>query len=106
MPSAKRLQGRFLLCGDHAQDKFAVSVLLNNGETVVLAQENGPWSMINFLDKATKGSTSKKNRILKFSHYENTVELEFESQNNVTPLSATLDSFFQLPTAIYHAPKQ
>ena len=89
----------------HAQDKFAVSVLLNNGETVVLAQENGPWSMINFLDKATKGSTSKKNRILKFSHYENTVELEFESQNNVTPLSATLDSFFQLPTAIYHAPK-
>lgn len=89
----------------HAQDKFALSVTLENGENVVLAQENGPWSMLRFLDKFTNGSTSKKHRILKFSHYDHAVELEFESQNSVTPLSATLESFLQVPTALYHDTK-
>ena len=38
----------------HAQDTFALSVHLKNGQKIKMAQENGPWGMIKFLSQSRK----------------------------------------------------
>ena len=84
----------------HAKDSFALAVVLKGGQRVQLVEEMGQWSMIKFLMKHSKPSSNPKVRIVRIDHPAYPVELEFETQSNMHPLSAAVQSFFQVPDHI------
>ena len=85
----------------HAKERFALAIKLKNGESVTLAQESGDWAMVKFLMMNDIKSPNERSKIIKIKHYNHHVELEFESQNTMTPLSANMQSFFQVPENIF-----
>ncbi|HAV93710.1 MAG TPA: hypothetical protein DCW33_02445, partial [Proteobacteria bacterium] len=84
----------------HAKDSFALGIVLKGGQRVQLVEEMGQWSMIKFLMKHSKSSSNPKVRIVRIDHPAYPVELEFETQANMHPLSAAVQSFFQVPEHI------
>lgn len=84
----------------HAKERFGLAIVLKGGQRVQLVEEEGEWGMIKFLMKHSPDSNNKKSRIINIKHSAYPVELEFETQANMHPLSASLNSFFQVPKEI------
>jgi type VI protein secretion system component VasK len=84
----------------HAKERFGLAIVLKSGQRVQLVEEEGEWGMIKFLMKHSHANNNKKSRIINVKHTAYPVELEFETQASMHPLSASLNSFFQVPEDI------
>ena len=80
-----------------ANETFTISMTLENGQSVQLTTETGPWSMIKFLKKSSQKNNRTKKHILKLENYQHHLELEFDSQNAINPLSVDINRILTPP---------
>ncbi|MEC8882607.1 MAG: type VI secretion protein IcmF/TssM N-terminal domain-containing protein [Pseudomonadota bacterium] len=84
----------------YANEAFTISMTLENGQNVKLTTETGPWSMIKFLKKSSQKNNRAKKHILKLEHYQHHLELEFDSQNAINPLSVDINRILTPPETL------
>ncbi|GEM_PF-6575363 len=86
----------------HANEYFEIAVNLTSGERSVLLKEQGAWSMVRLLNRTSNDDQSRRSHLLNLRNLDLSLDLEFESQNIVTPLSSKMQNFFQVPDKIYN----